>query len=178
MSYLFHQMIASVDGFTAGPHGEFDWHPVDDDFTRYVNSMLHSIDTILLGRVTYQGLAEYWPSASEPEAPLMNALPKVVCSSTLADPAWANTTVVDGDAVDAVRDLKSRSNGPIGLFASGTLASALANADLIDEYRVLVAPVFLRTGQPYLGGADRIHLRLVSSECFESGLVYNRYEPA
>lgn len=179
MSSLFHQMVVTVDGFTAGPHGEFDWHPVDDDFTRYVDTMLRSIDTILLGRVTYQELAEYWPTAAEPEAPLMNALPKVVCSSTLTNPAWANTTVIDSDAVDAVRDLKSRPHGQIGLFASGTLASALAHADLIDEYRVLVAPVLLGSGQPYLGGLHhRVHLRLVSSQRFRSGLVYNRYAPA
>jgi dihydrofolate reductase len=179
VSRLFHQMVVTIDGFTAGPLGEFDWHPVDDDFTRYVDGMLRSIDTILLGRVTYDGLADYWPTATEPEAPLMNALPKVVVSSTLTEPAWANTTVLSGDAVAAVNALKSRTAGDVALFASGTLSSALAAAGLIDEYRVLTAPVFLGQGQPYLSALERrLPLRLLSSEHFASGLVYNRYAPA
>lgn len=179
MTRLFHQMLVSADGFIAGPNGEFDWHIVDADFSRYIDRMLRSIDMIVLGRVTYEGLSQYWPTAQEPEAPLMNGLPKTVFSSAPAGPSvWANTSLTDEDPVTTLQAMKQTSMRQIGLFASAELAATLADASLIDEYRLLIAPVFLGGGKQLFPGLDRRHtLRLVGSEGFESGMTYLRYEP-
>jgi dihydrofolate reductase len=83
MRKVFWQMMVSLDGFMEGPNGELDWHGVDDDFMRYVMEMGKEIDTILFGRVTYQMMASYWPTATSEESPTMNELSKVVFSRTL-----------------------------------------------------------------------------------------------
>lgn len=191
MSRMFFQMMVSLDGFIAGPHGELDWHQVDDDFSRYVDAMLRSIDTILLGRVTYQELATYWPTATEPEAGRMNELRKVVVSRTLRDlqdpadprrPAWANSELAPaGELRDVVADLKRRSPRGVGLFGSSTLAAHCLAQGLIDEIRLLVCPVLLGAGKPLFpigpAGAARRALRLTHSEAFGSGTMYLTYAP-
>ncbi len=180
MPKMFFQMMVSLDGFVAGPHGELDWHAVDDDFTRYVDTMLRSIDTILLGRVTYQALASYWPTATEPEAGRMNELRKVVVSRTLKDlqdptgpsqPTWSNSQLAaPGDLREVVTDLKRRSTLGIGLFGSSTLALHCLELGLIDEVRLLFCPVILGAGQPlFPAGATRRALHLTRTETFASG---------
>jgi dihydrofolate reductase len=179
MRRLFFQMMVSADGSMAGIDGELDWHIVDEDFSGYVDRMLRSIDAILLGRRTYEGLAQYWPDAREPEGPLMNALPKVVFSSSLRETTWANSRIVSDDPVREVRGLKERSGKDLALFASSTLAATLADAGLIDEYRIIVSPVLLGPGRPVLPGlAQRLPLRLARTENFSSGTVCLFYEPA
>jgi dihydrofolate reductase len=179
MTRLFHQMLVSADGYIAGPNGEFDWHTVDDDFSRYIDEMLRSIDMIVMGRVTYEGLCQYWPTAHEPEAPLMNGLRKTVFSSALAGPpSWTNTTLTADDPVATVEAMKQTAMRQIGLFASAHLAATLADAGLIDEYRLLIAPVFLGGGKRLFPRLDRRHtLRLVDSVLFESGMTCLTYEP-
>jgi dihydrofolate reductase len=176
MRTLFHQTMVTADGRMSGPDGELDWHIVDDGFASYVDGMLRSIDTILLGRRTYEGLAGYWPDAEEPEAPLMNRLAKVVFSSTLSEATWENSRVVDGDAVAEVRRLKEQKGRNLALFASSTLAASLSDAGLIDEYRVIVAPVLLGDGRPVLPRlAQRVPLRLHHTETLDSGTVLLTY---
>ena len=177
MSKLFHQTLVSVDGFMSGPNGEFDWHVVDDDFSSYIDRMLRSIDAIVLGRRTYEGLAEYWPTATEPEAHLMNAVPKFVVSHTLQDPAWANTTVLRGDAADSIRRLKAGGQRDLALFASSEVAASLVAADLIDELRIITSPVLLGDGMRLLPALPRrTRLQLTHSEQFASGTVYSTYD--
>jgi dihydrofolate reductase len=179
MRRLLFQMMVSVDGSMAGPDGELDWHIVDEDFSGYVDRMLRSIDAILLGRRTYEGLAQYWPDAREPEAPLMNDLPKIVFSSTLRETDWANSRIVSDDPVREVSGLKARSGKDLAVFASATLAATLADAGLIDEYRIIVSPVLLGRGRPVLPGlAKRVPLRLARTEELASGTVCLFYEPA
>jgi len=78
MRKVFWQMMVSLDGFMEGPNRELDWHVVDEDFARYVADMGSSIDTMLFGRVTYQLMADYWPTSTDPEARMMNELPRIV----------------------------------------------------------------------------------------------------
>lgn len=109
MRKVFWQMMVSLDGFMEGPNRELDWHVVDEDFNRYVADMLSSIDAILLGRVTYQLFADYWPSSTDPEAQAMNQLPKIVFSKTLKKLEWSSwsgrsfslRTLVTGRNVEA-----------------------------------------------------------------------------
>lgn len=176
---LFFQMMTSVDGRIAGPEGELDWHVVDQDFSDYVDRTLRSIDAILLGRVTYEGFAHYWPTSDLPEAPLMNGLEKVVFSTTLDEPTWQNSRIVAGDVGAEVARLKEQPGNDLAVFGSATLASALVRLGLIDEYRILVCPVILGEGRPMFPGlARRARLVLRETETFGSGTTCLYYEPA
>jgi len=86
--------MVTLDGFMEGPNRKLDWHVIDEDFNRYGAEMLNSIAAMLLGRVTYQLFANYWPSATEPEAHLLNKLPKIVFSRTLEKVEWNNSRLV------------------------------------------------------------------------------------
>lgn len=172
MGTLFWQMMVTADGFAEGPTGDLDWHVVDADFERYVAAMLDAIDGILLGRVTYEGFAEYWPTATDPEAAMMNRLPKYVFSRTLAGAGWENTRLISTDAATEIRRLKEEASKPLALFGSPTFASAVLSMGLIDELRIFVNPVVLGAGRPMVRGErERFPLRLERSEPFASGLV-------
>lgn len=179
MSKMFFQMMVSLDGFIAGPNGELDWHHVDADFTRYVDTMLRSIDTILLGRVTYQELSSYWPTASEPEAQLMNELRKVVVSRTLRTTAWSNAELAEpGDLREVITGIKQRSSRGVALFGSSTLASHCMELGLIDEYRFIVSPVVLGAGKRlFTDVATRHPLQLRKAEQLSSGTMCLYYAP-
>ena len=92
-------LMVTLDGFFSGPNGEIDWHVVDEEFNDFANEQLASVDTLLFGRVTYQGMASYWPTpialANDPIiAHKMNTFPKIVFSRTLEQPTWENTRLV------------------------------------------------------------------------------------
>jgi dihydrofolate reductase len=176
---LFWQMMVSLDGFMEGPNRELDWHVVDEDFDRYGAQMLASIDAVLLGRVTYQLFADYWPSSTDPEARAMNDLPKIVFSRTLEKVEWRNSWLVREDAAGEVARLKGQRGKDLALFGSADLASTFTRLGLIDEYRILVAPVVLGAGHPMFKDVEgRFGLRLSEAETFGSGVVMLRYRPA
>jgi dihydrofolate reductase len=95
-------LLASVDGYFDGPEHELDWFVVDDEFLGYVNTMLTSIDGILLGRTTYEHFADHWPNSTQDQAEAMNTLPRFVASTTLTHATWSNTTVIAHDVPDVV----------------------------------------------------------------------------
>jgi dihydrofolate reductase len=179
MRTLFWQIITSLDGFAEGPNRELDWFVTGTDFDRYVEQMLASIDTILLGRMTYEGLAGYWPTAPNPEAPRMNALPKLVFSRALTAEThlrWQNARVAGGATVDVVAALKREPGRDLGLFGSADLAGTLARHELIDEYRIIVMPVVLGRGRPaFRNVPDRRTLELVRTEPLAGGAVIHTY---
>jgi dihydrofolate reductase len=175
---LFAQIHVSVDGFFDGPNQELDWFVLDDEFFAYVEEMLGSIGAILLGRTTYEGFAAHWPNSTQAEAPAMNALPKFVASTTLADATWSNTTIIAGDVPGAVARMKQEPGEDIALIGSSHLAATLAAHGLIDEYRLFVVPVLLGRGKRALDGLPgRIELTLQSSHVFPSGVVAQYYTP-
>jgi dihydrofolate reductase len=115
----------------------------------------------LLGRVTYEGFAEAWPSREGPFADKLNSDPKYVVSTTLEDPQWHNTTVI---TFDGVRKLKDDTDGVILVAGSGTLVGALLGADLVDELRLMVFPTILGRGRRlFTEGIDRLKLKLAES---------------
>lgn len=178
MRRLFWQMMISLDGFMEGPNSELDWHAIDEDFDRYGREMLASIDGMLLGRKTYQLFASHWPTSTQSEAPRLNELPKHVFSRTLERVEWNNSTLVRSDAVEAVQRLKQQPGRELALFGSAELASTLMRAGLIDEYRIMVAPIVLGSGAPMFKHVEqRVRLRLTRSETFSSGVVSSYYEP-
>ncbi len=119
----------------------------------------------LLGRVTYEGFAEAWPSREGEFAEKLNSDPKYVVSTTLKDPGWQNTTVISGDVADEIARLKERTNGVILVAGSGMLVRTLLEADLVDELRLMVFPTVLGRGKRlFPEEIDRLKLRLDHSK--------------
>ena len=108
-------------------------------------------DALLLGRVTYEGFAEAWPSREGEFADKFNSMPKYVVSSTLEEPEWNNSTVVTGDLAEEVSKLRQEQDGDIVVHGSARLVQALVENDLVDELRLMVFPVVLGTGQKLFG---------------------------
>jgi dihydrofolate reductase len=177
MSKLFWQMMISLDGLMEGPSGDIDWHVVDDDFNRYGAGMLASIDAILLGRKTYELFASYWPTAKDREAPALNGLPKIVFSKTLKNVDWNNSRLAGDDIEQEIATLKRESKKDVALFGSAQLGSDLMQRGLIDEIRLMVAPVVLGSGAPMFKDIrQQSNLKLTKTETFSSGVVLLYYQ--
>jgi dihydrofolate reductase len=132
----------------------------------------------LLGRVTYEGFAEAWPSRDGEFADRFNSMPKYVVSSTLKDPEWTNTTVLEGDVKEAVSKLKDEVDGNIVVHGSAQLAQTLLELDLVDEVRLMVSPVVLGAGKRLFGDtSDKKPLRLTDSKIVGDGVAILIYEP-
>jgi dihydrofolate reductase len=165
-----------VEGFERGGFAfQFERGPEGDKFK--LDEVMES-DALLLGRITYEAFAAAWPSRSGDFADKFNNMPKYVVSSTLKDPEWNNSTVIDGDVAEEVGKLKGEQDGIILLNGSAQLTQTLMEHDLVDEYRLMVFPVVLGAGKRLFGDtSDTKALRLVETkpagEC-----VILIYEPA
>jgi dihydrofolate reductase len=134
-------------------------------------------EALLLGRRSYEWLAARWPSRSGELADRLNSLPKYVVSSTLADPDWNNSTVLNGDAVVAVSKLKQELDGEIVVPASFQLVRTLMEHDLVDELRLKIYPVVLGAGERLFGEtSDKKPMRLVDTQTVEGDVVFLTYE--
>jgi dihydrofolate reductase len=135
-------------------------------------------DALLLGRVTYEGFAEAWPPRDGEFADKFNSMPKYVVSSTLEEPAWNNSTVLEGDLTEAVADVREKHDGDIVVHGSAQLVQALLEQGLVDELRLMVYPVVLGSGKRLFGETtDKLPLRLADSKTVGEGvtiLVYQR----
>lgn len=183
----------SVDGVYQGPGGPdedrsggFDrggWLvPHFDEATgEFMDSIFQRVDAFLLGRRTYDIFAASWPNATDPEdtvADRLNTLPKYVASTTLKDPEWANTSVLEGDLVSAVRKLKDRDGRELQVHGSGALVRFLLENDLVDRLNLLVFPVIVGAGRrlfPDSGIATG--LALDESRTTGSGVTISVYRP-
>ena len=183
MRKIIFQNMVSLDGYFEGPNHELDWHLVDGEFNDYAADLLDSVDTLLFGRVTYQLMAGYWPSAEaltdDPViAARMNSLQKVIFSRTLTKAEWSNTRLATADPATEIRRLKQQPGRDMAIFGSSDLTVSMMGADLVDEYRIFIAPVLLGRGKTLLHGLqERLKLRLISSRVFKSGLVLLCYKP-
>jgi dihydrofolate reductase len=136
-------------------------------------------EALLLGRVTYEGFAEAWPSREGEFADKFNNMPKYVVSSTMGDPEWNNSTVLKGDLVEQVRKLKQDQDGDIVVHGSARLVQTLVEHDLVDELRLMVYPVVLGSGKRLFGEtSDKKPLRLVESKVVGDGVSILIYRPA
>jgi dihydrofolate reductase len=183
MRKLLSFMVVTLDGYYEGPNGEFDWPNVDDEFNEFAISQLNDIDTLLFGRVTYEGMASYWPTpAAEAYSPViaerMNTIPKIVFSNTLADASWENSKLVRGEAGETVKELKEQPGGALAMFGSPTLTVSLLEQGLVDDLRVMIHPILLGDGKSLFTGLhDRVHVKLGPTTVFSSGNVLLRYQP-
>ena len=164
--------FVSIDGVFEDPggaegyeHGGWTFeYDRGDEGNKFKMDELMEADVQLLGRRTYEGFAEAWPSREGAFADKINNGPKYVVSNTLVDPEWQNTTVISGDAAEGVAKLKEATKGTILVAGSGMLVQALLAADLVDELRLMVFPTILGRGQRLFGdGIDRLKLRLAES---------------
>jgi len=136
-------------------------------------------EALLLGRVTYEGFAEAWPSREGEFADKFNNMPKYVVSSTLDEPEWQNSTVLKGDVVEEVGKLKQEQDGDIVVHGSARLVQTLIEHDLVDELRLMVYPVVLGSGKRLFGDtSDGKPLRLVDSKLVGDGVAILIYKPA
>jgi dihydrofolate reductase len=136
-------------------------------------------EALLLGRVTYEGFAEAWPSRDGEFADKFNNMPKYVVSSTLDEPEWKNSTVLKGDIIEEVGKLKREHDGDIVVHGSARLVQTLIEHDLVDELRLMVYPVVLGSGKRLFGDtSDGKPLRLVESKVVGDGVTILIYRPA
>ncbi len=178
----------TLDGVAEDPGGsegldrggwafQFDRGPDGDKFKL---DELMAAEALLLGRRTYEGFAEAWSQRTDEVgfADKFNSMPKYVASSTLRDPEWTNSTVLEGDVLDAVRELKARSEGDLLVNGSLALAQALLAHDLVDELRLMVFPVVLGAGKRLFAQTDR-PLKLHQGESRAAGeTLIAIYRPA
>ena len=135
-------------------------------------------DALLLGRVTYEGFAEAWPSREGEFADTFNRMPKYVVSSTLQQADWENSTVLRGDLAEEVAQLKAKHDGDVVVHGSAQLVQGLLEQDLVDELRLMVFPVVLGDGKRLFGGtSDKKKVRLTDSKTVGDGVMILVYEP-
>jgi dihydrofolate reductase len=180
--------FASLDGVVEDPGGaedfkhggwSFEFSRGDDGDKFKLDEAMDSA-ALLLGRVTYEGFADAWPSREGEFADKFNQMPKYVVSTTLEDPEWTNSTVISGDVAREVARLRDEIDGDIVVHGSATLVQTLLDNDLVDELRLMVFPVVLGSGKRLFGDtADKKPLRLTDSMTVGDGvsiLVYQRAE--
>ena len=173
----------SVDGYIEGPNRQIDWHMVDGELHRHFNEQLAKMDAFLSGRVTWELMAGFWPTADQDPAStrpmvefsrIWRDTPKVVYSRTLEEAGW-NTTVVREVVPEEVRALKARHAGDLAL-GGADLAAAFLAEDLVDEYRIYVHPVRIGRGKPLFAPSDAlVPLELVETRAFGNGVVLLHY---
>ena len=184
MGRLIMWNLMTLDGFFEGAKSwQLDWHMQvwGEELERLSIEQLHSAERLLFGRVTYEGMAAYWQTATgEVEvAHLMNTLPKTVFSRTLERADWANTTLVRSDAPAAVAELKREVRGDMYVFGSAKLSASLMEHDLFDELRIALVPVVIGNGAPlFARDLPRRSFTLVESRPLTSGCMILRYKPA
>jgi dihydrofolate reductase len=172
-------LFISMDGVVESPHlWQFD--VFDKDMEDAMTRMMAEIDTVLLGRVTYNDWAAYWPNATTDGdyATFINTTPKYVASTTLTRVDWQNSILIEGDVAAAVAELKARPGGTIGIQGSPTLVRSLLSADLVDELTLIIHPVIAGQGKRlFPGGEELKRMRLVESRITGSGVALLTYSP-
>jgi dihydrofolate reductase len=172
--------FVSLDGVVEDPGGSEDFKyggwsfefERGDEGNAFKFEETRNSAAMLLGRVTYEGFAEAWPSREGEFAELFNSMPKYVVSSTLEDPEWTNTTVLEGDLVREAQRLREEVDGDVVVHGSARLAQALIANDLVDELRLMVFPVILGAGKRLFDDpGEKKKLRLVDSKAVGDGVL-------
>lgn len=187
MRKIIVQEWLTLDGFAAEKNGELNFFP-DSEADKYSDQdqlqFLESIDTILLGRITYELFVAFWPTATNDKeiiADRLNSIPKLVFSNTLASAPWGkwpSATVIKGDAASEIRKLKEEEGKDMVLWGSLSLAQSLIKENLIDEYHIRICPTALGSGRNFFPDANRyFNLDLTQFKKYDSGTVLLKYQP-
>jgi dihydrofolate reductase len=166
--------LLSLDGAAESPDQYFaDW---DKAMDANLAEVIASQDTVILGRRSYDDWAPYWPGSDvEPFATFINGVAKYVATSTPLDPDWTNASVIEGELVPFVRELKQRDGGDIGVHASISVAQALLAGGVVDELRLVIAPIIAGTGRRLLDGLPRTRLTSIRTVTSPTGSLLADY---
>jgi dihydrofolate reductase len=176
--------IISLDGVVESPQ---EWHfpYFNDEMAEAIGAAMAASDAMLLGRVTYEEFAAFWPSQETTEEDqeatnYMNNTPKFVVSKTLEEPLeWNNSTLINGDVAEEISKLKGQPGKDISITGSPTLVRSLLEEDILDELRLMVHPIVVGSGKRlFEDGSDQKALQLVDSKTFSTGVLYLTYQPA
>ncbi len=187
MRKLILQEWLSLDGFTADQNGKLDFF-TSSELNKYsdydVLKFMDNIDTLLLGRVTYELFADFWPNTTndtEVIADKLNSTEKFIVSNSITKAPWGKwpeAKIIKGDVANEIRNLKGRPGKNIVLWGSISLAQSLIKENLIDEYHLRICPTAIGAGKPLFPNvADYINLRLIECKKYDSGLILLHYEP-
>ncbi len=172
--------LITLDGLFEGAekwdlhHHGYVW---GEELERFSLEHTAEADLVLFGRVTYEGMAAHWQSATGAVADVMNSIPKVVFSNTLDAADWSNTRLVTGPAEEEVARLKDLPGKNILVFGSAELCDSLSRAGLIDEYRLCTVPVILGDGTPLFKRGEEQRMELLEARPLSSGAIIQRYRP-
>ena len=175
-------LFVSLDGVTESPE-EWQLPYFNDEMGDAVGAAMAAADAMLLGRVTYEEFASYWPGVSSEDQPFadhMNNTSKYVVSRTLEEPLeWNNSTLIKGIVAEEISRLKRQPGKDIGITGSVTLVQSLLQEDLLDELGLMIHPVVVGSGKRLFEEEDvPQELKLVDSKTFSTGVVYLTYRPA
>lgn len=186
MRNLIFFMHTSLDGFVAGLNGEMDWINIDDEMFDFVATMTDKADTALYGRVTYEMMQNYWPTAGEqPNASKhdkehsawYNKVPKIVLSKTISEKGLENTTFINDHLADSINRIKNQDGKNILIFGSPRASHSLLSLGLIDEFWLFVNPVLLGHGIPLFKDVNETtKLKLIETKMFSCGVIALHYE--
>src|SRR3982751_2043467 len=178
-------MHISLDGFVAGPNGEMNWIKVDEEIFDHVGKRISEGDTALYGRVTYQMMESYWPTAGEePDASRhdiehskwYNKVHKLVLSKSMKGVDLTNTIIISDNLADRINEIKRDEGKEILLFGSPTATHSLIQQNLIDGYWLFVNPIILGQGIPlFTAIKEKINLKLLTTRQFASGVTELNY---
>jgi dihydrofolate reductase len=172
--------VITLDGCFEGT-GKWDlpWHQRvwGEELEHFSLEQLRAADMLVMGRVTYEGMAAHWQTATGAIAEYMNSLPKIVCSRTLKSARWNNTRLISRNAAAEIGALKRQGDGNMYVFGSADLSASLMNAALFDEYRLGIAPVIAGNGAPlFRQGPAAQDLALLEARSLSNGCVILRYQ--
>lgn len=172
----------TLDGYYEGAHkGDISWHQHGGEENDFATDSSSGGSTLLFGRVTYEYMASYWPTElalkNDPAlAANMNRAEKIVCSRTLKNADWNNTTVISDNIVEAVKKLKQQPGNDITILGSGSIVTQFADAGLIDGFQFMLDPVAIGAGTSIFKGLkQQLNLELTGSKTFKSGVVLLNY---
>jgi len=180
-------MHVSLDGFVAGLNGEMEWIKIDDEMFDYVGERTNISDMALYGRVTYQMMDAYWPTAADqPNASKhdiehsawYSKVEKIVVSRSMKGKQIPKTKIISDDVANEVARLKQTGSKEILVFGSPSTGHVLTQANLIDEFWLFVNPMILGEGIPLFKGLKRNELKLLKTHVFKSGVVCLHYQNA
>jgi len=170
-------MTASIDGYVVGPKGHAGGMAEPDELARWKLDRIRRAGTHIMGRVTYEEMASFWPTSSDDYAAPMNDIPKVVFSKTLGEASWPGSSIARGELAEEIKALKDQPGGEIIAWGGARFVQALSRAGLIDQYAVVVQPVVYGGGEPIFRDLrDALHMRVLSTTTFSSGTMLHLYE--
>jgi len=170
-------MTASIDGYVVAPTGHTGGLPEPDELQRWKLDRICRAGTHIMGRVTYEEMASFWPTSTDDYAVPMNDIPKVVFSKSLGEATWPESSIARGELAEEIALLKDQPGGEIIAWGGASFAQALSRAGLIDEYAIVTQPVAFGGGKPIFWDLpDALYLQLVSATTFPTGTVLHTYQ--